>query len=183
MTEIALSHGVVRICPYQAEWPRLFEEEARRLRAPAECCGYRMEHIGSTAVPGLVAKPIIDIMMAVPDLPPSPDLTAALERSGYTHRGDGGVPGRAYFVKAVPECRTHHLNLCVEGSRFWMATIVFRDHLRASATDLQRYAQLKTRLAEAYAGDRPGYTQAKSSFIAEILRAHSSGYRGDGSRP
>ena len=169
MTILGLARDVVRVVPYQFGWPRLFREEAERLSTLPECREFRLEHIGSTAVSGLPAKPIIDMVMAVPELPLRPRLIVALERSGYTHRGDGGVAGRAYFVKGAPDHRTHHLNLCVEDGAFRAAHITFRDHMRSNATDRRRYARLKLKLAAIHARNRPRYTEAKSSFVAEIL--------------
>lgn len=165
----------VDLAPYDPAWPRKFEQERVRL-APvlAPWLAGTIEHIGSTAVPGLVAKPIIDIMAAVRDLPSSLDARTALRALGYMY-----FPYRAdvmhWFCKPSPARRTHHLHLVPESSTLWADRIVFRDHLRASPSAAAEYAALKTALAVRYRFDREAYTDAKSGFIQSVLERASTG--------
>jgi GrpB-like predicted nucleotidyltransferase (UPF0157 family) len=124
--------------------------------------------VGSTAVPGLVAKPVIDIMVAVASLAASRPAISALADIGYVY-----VPYRAevmhWFCKPSPSFRTHHLHLVPFGSRLWVERLAFRDHLRRDAAVAAEYAELKRRLAQRYEFDREAYTDAKEPFIRRVL--------------
>ncbi len=159
----------VYVVPYDPAWPRRFEEERELLaRALAPWIAGTIEHIGSTAVPGLPAKPVIDIMAAVRDLPSSLDAREALAPLGYVH-----FPYRAdvmhWFCKPSPARRTHHLHLVPSESPLWAERVVFRDHLRTSAAARAEYAALKAALAERHRFDREAYTDAKGPFIRQIV--------------
>ena len=164
-----VSEDPIHLLPHDAEWPRLFDEERARLDLVLEpwLVG-PIEHIGSTAVPGLTAKPIIDIMAGVRDLPSSLGARDALATLGYMY-----APYRPdvmhWFCKPAPAYRTHHLHLVPVSSSLWSDRIVFRDDLRSSATAAARYAELKIALAEQYQFDREAYTNAKSEFVRSIL--------------
>ena len=160
----------VRIEPYDPSWPIRFEiERALIAGAIAPWLIGPIEHIGSTAVPGLAAKPVIDIMAGVESLEASRPAIEPLKALSYCY-----APYRAnekhWFCKPSPEMRTHHLHLVPAGSAMWEEHIAFRDILRANAGVASEYAELKRRLAEIYRNDRDGYTDAKAPFIARILR-------------
>jgi GrpB-like predicted nucleotidyltransferase (UPF0157 family) len=165
----------VYLVPYDPVWPRRFEEERELLaRALAPWIAGTIEHIGSTAVPGLPAKPVIDIMAGVRDLPSSLGAPAALASLGYLY-----FPYRAdvmhWFCKPSPTRRTHHLHLVPSQSPLWVERLAFRDYLRASADARAEYAALKAALAERHRSDREAYTDAKGPFIRRIVdRALSS---------
>lgn len=164
----------IALVPYDPAWPRRFEEEhARLLDVLSPWLAGPIEHIGSTAVPGLTAKPVIDIMAAVGDLPSSIDARAALAALGYLY-----FPYRAdvmhWFCKPSPARRTHHLHLIPVRSPPWEDRLLFRDYLRGTPSAAAEYASLKTALAVQYRFDREAYTEAKGSFVQEILsRARS----------
>ncbi|MFW6201734.1 MAG: GrpB family protein [Gemmatimonadota bacterium] len=170
----------IHLAAYDPTWPRRFAEE-RALLEPVlrPWLAGPIEHVGSTAVPGLPAKPIIDIMAGVRDLPSSLAARAAVAELGYIH-----FPYRPdvmhWFCKPSPERRTHHLHLVPFDSRLWSDRLVFRDHLRASPADAADYAALKTELAERYRFDREAYTEAKGEFVAAILGRAAGAARGDG---
>lgn len=157
------------LVPYDPEWPRRFDEERRRLaEVLAPWLAGPIEHIGSTAVPGLTAKPVIDMMAAVVDLPSSLEARTALEQLEYVY-----FPYRPdvmhWFCKPSPARRTHHLHLIPAGSALWADRLLFRDYLRATPRAADEYATLKIALATRHRTDREAYTDAKGSFVQAIL--------------
>jgi GrpB-like predicted nucleotidyltransferase (UPF0157 family) len=159
----------VYLVPYDPAWPRRFEEEREVLaRTLAPWIVGTIEHIGSTAVPGLPAKPVIDIMAGVRDLPASLNARVALAPVGYMY-----FPYRAdvmhWFCKPSPARRTHHLHLVPSQGPLWAERVAFRDYLRASATARAEYAALKAALAERHRFDREAYTEAKGPFIRQVV--------------
>ena len=125
-----------------------------------------VEHVGSTAVPGLPAKPTIDILVVVPDPASGRKAVAPLTAIGYEFRGELGIPGRFYFSKGLR--RTHHLHLYPRGHPEIARLLLFRDYLRAHPEAARAYADLKLALAERFPNDREAYTEAKSGFIKSI---------------
>jgi GrpB-like predicted nucleotidyltransferase (UPF0157 family) len=156
------------ISEYDPRWPELFCELRDGLPAGLRMRARSIEHIGSTAVPGLAAKPIIDIDVVVADEADVAEAIAMLAAAGYPHKGDAGVPGREAFDQPahLPE---HHLYVCVEGTGPLVAHLRLRDHLRANPGTAREYAALKRELAAAYRDDRAGYTEAKTAFIEAVL--------------
>ena len=158
------------LLPYDPSWPRQFEEERAGLtRVLSRWLEGPIEHIGSTAVPGLTAKPVIDIMAGVRDLPSSLDARTALALLEYVY-----FPYRPevmhWFCKPSPVRRTHHLHLVPVQSALWAERLLFRDYLRSSPEAAAEYAALKTALAVEYRFDREAYTNAKGAFVEAILR-------------
>jgi len=158
----------IEIAPYDPSWPIRFEEEARELRrALAVWLAGPVEHIGSTAIAGLAAKPVIDIMAGVESLDASRPAIAALAHLNYCY-----APYRPdsehWFCKPSPAFRTHHLHLVPVESSQWRQAIAFRDYLRAHSRIAAESADLKRRLAQEYRFDREAYTESKSPFIARI---------------
>lgn len=160
---------MIRIVSYDPEWPARFEEERAKLEAaigPGVVGG--IHHVGSTAVPGLDAKPIIDILVGVKDLESSRACFDSLAALGYLY-----APYRSeemhWFCKPDPRHRTHHLHLVPVGSRRYEEELTFRDRLRANPALASEYADLKRNLASRFRDDREGYTDAKSEFISRAL--------------
>jgi GrpB-like predicted nucleotidyltransferase (UPF0157 family) len=159
---------------YDPAWPAVFEALAAPVRDAVDDLGADVEHVGSTAVPGLAAKPVIDIDVVVrsPD-----DVPAAIERLGalgYVHEGDGGVAGREAFLWPPGSVR-HHLYVVVAGSAPHVDHIRFRDHLRAHPEAAAEYAALKRQLAREHRTDRDAYTDAKAGFVAAALTRAAPG--------
>ncbi|WP_082608251.1 GrpB family protein [Acidovorax sp. Root219] len=159
----------IEVVDYNPAWPALFDAERRLLQeALAPWLAGPVEHIGSTAVPGLPAKPIIDIMALVRSLAESADAIAAASALDYLY-----YPYKPeqlhWFCKPSPVHRTHHLHLVPLHSALWQQRLAFRDALRGSSTLTARYAALKRQLAVQYRHDREGYTEAKGPFIAQVL--------------
>jgi GrpB-like predicted nucleotidyltransferase (UPF0157 family) len=163
-------------------WPRLFEEEAARLRAALGDPAPLIEHTGSTAIAGMDAKPIIDLMLAVPSLEQATALVPVLEGLGYEYRGDGGAPGRLFFAKGPRSQRTHHLSLAEPTSALWREALLFRDYLRSHPEAAETYRHLKHGLAAQHPADRAAYTSGKDALIKATLAAAAAGER-DASRP
>jgi GrpB-like predicted nucleotidyltransferase (UPF0157 family) len=149
-------------------WPSRFEALAEPVRAVVADLGAAVEHVGSTAVPGLAAKPVIDIDVVVRRAADVPEAIERLRGLRYVYQGDKGIPGREAFL-SPPGRPPHHLYVVVAGSRPHADHVAFRDHLRAHPETAAEYAQLKRALAERYGRDAAAYTDAKSAFIARAL--------------
>jgi GrpB-like predicted nucleotidyltransferase (UPF0157 family) len=160
--------GPIVISDYDPRWPELFCELRDGLPAGLRVRARSIEHVGSTAVSGLAAKPIIDIDVVVADQAGMAEAIAMLATAGYPHKGDLGVTGREAFDQPqhLPE---HHLYVCVEGAAPLVAHLRLRDRLRANPGTAREYAALKRGLAAAYGDDRAGYTEAKTAFIECVL--------------
>jgi GrpB-like predicted nucleotidyltransferase (UPF0157 family) len=161
---------VFKLVPYQSEWIDHFEREADRIRSALRDKALKIEHIGSTSIPGMAAKPVIDIMVAVEKLIQSSDLILPLDAIGYDYYPVDTVPGRMFFAREIrPEIRTHHLNLTKKGSDFWENQLLFRDYLRENDHLASEYIQLKKDFAEYYARTNHLDREWKSEFVAKVL--------------
>ena len=168
MDALGLESGIVRLVEYDARWPALFAVERQRIRDHCGALELRLEHIGGTSIPGMCAKPILDIAAGVPRDASVVDYVAALTGAGYEHRGERGVPNRQYFCRGEP--RTCHLHLVEEGGPLWRDYVGFRDYLRSDAEAARQFAALKRVLAARFTRDREAYMRAKSLGVQEILR-------------
>jgi GrpB-like predicted nucleotidyltransferase (UPF0157 family) len=162
--------GPVRIVPHDPSWPARFEAEKVLLEQTlgAWVTG-GIHHVGSTAVPGLAAKPVIDVLVGVHDLLSSRACIEKLAKLDYRYalyRADE----MHWLCKPERSHRTHHLHLVPTGSRRFRAELAFRDALRADSDLAEEYATLKRALAEDFEHDREGYTRAKAAFIEKALR-------------
>jgi GrpB-like predicted nucleotidyltransferase (UPF0157 family) len=163
----------IEIVAYDPRWPGLFAEEAARLRAVLDPALIRgLEHFGSTAVPGLAAKPIIDILIAVTSLADArAGFMGPLEDLDYVFWPDNPKTDRMFFVKGMPPYgarRTHHVHITEPAGEMWQR-LRFRDYLRAHADEAQRYEHPKRELAIAHRADRDAYTDAKEDYIAGVM--------------
>jgi GrpB-like predicted nucleotidyltransferase (UPF0157 family) len=171
---LGLESGTVRVAPYDSTWPSLFAAEAERLRRCFAAAGLPvvLEHTGSTAVPGLAAKPIVDILAGYPEGAAVPEYTSVLTRADYVHRGEQEIPGREFFRRGNP--RAYHVHLTAIDSPFWRDHLIFRDRLRSDNALREAYATLKRDLAARFPRDREAYIAAKGSFVSEVLGTASS---------
>ena len=158
----------VAVVEYDPRWPARFNDERVRLAGAFGDDAVLIEHIGSTAVPGLAAKPIIDILVAARRFPLRAALITAMEALGYEHLGEYGIPGRAYFRRWSPRPRTHHVHVYAAGSDRITAHLLFRDYLRAHPTEAARYGNLKRELARRQL-DAVAFQSGKSAFIVDLL--------------
>jgi len=188
--KIGLERGLVRLAPHQPRWKQVFEKaKTDILQAAARAVRERyivydheiiadIQHIGSTAVPGICAKPIIDIGLAVTRFEEGYALVKPLEGIGYAYRGESGMPGKHYFDYYGGELCTLHLHVSELGSPVWRDHILFRDYLLRHPDTAVQYEQLKLELAEKYRTERENYIEGKSDFIRRVLalaRAEEAG--------
>ena len=161
----------VEITAYSPMWPAVFDIERERLLEIFGADAVVIEHIGSTAVPGLSAKPIIDVMLGVPVLDIVERAMPQLAADGYRYvpELEKSVPDRRYFVK--PDGQPGHFNLhaVVMGSPFWRDRLAFRDALRSDSGLAEEYLRLKKRLASRTTGDRGPQADAKTNFIRSVV--------------
>jgi GrpB-like predicted nucleotidyltransferase (UPF0157 family) len=163
------SDAPILIVQYDAAWLGLFDKERAILEnLLAQWLVVPIEHVGSTAVPGLAAKPVIDIMAGVKSRDESRPSIPTLATIGYVYF-PYQPEQKHWFCKPSAALRTHHLHLVPLGSRHWNERLVFRDYLRRNLAAAKEYAELKQELAKQYEFDREGYTEAKGPFIQRIL--------------
>ncbi len=163
----------VVIVEYDPRWPNMFEEEEARIaevlsRALVVC----IEHIGSTAVSGLAAKPIIDLLVSVHSLVEAKQVAVSpLKELGYAYWLNNPDPQRMFFVKGLPpnSPRTHHIHI-IESDSILRERLLFRDYLREHPDEAFRYAQLKRHLAQQFLTDREAYTSGKTEYIQSIMQ-------------
>lgn len=175
-TEQAMT-GRVILAPYDPEWPRRFHQEAVVLGAVFAGSDAAIEHVGSTAVPGLGAKPVIDIMVGLSHLVQAESRMGALEAEGYEYvrKHEKQFPQRRYFRKPRFGPSAYHLHCVVRGSDFWIRVLAFRDYVRAHPEAAAAYGELKRDLAARLG--KEAYTEAKGPFIERILASALVGTR------
>lgn len=168
---LGLKRGAVVLKQNHKEWQEAFGIEKLSLEKLLGNMAVDIQHIGSTAVPGLSAKPLLDMLLGVHSL--SDDVVKirpVLEQYGYTYREHGPDDAvRRLFMKGPDESRTHHLHVTECGSSFWKRSVAFRDWLLSHPEDVKRYEILKQELVQQYADAREFYTKGKNEFIEAVL--------------
>ena len=162
----------VEIAEYDPKWAMLYRNEKGKIEAAIGHVAVAVEHIGSTAVPSLGAKPVIDIMVAVRRLSDANKCVEPLRSIGYEYQPEheDTMPERRFFRKGEPPREQHyHLHMVEEGSEFWKQHLAFRDYLRTHPEKARQYHELKEKLASEYGSDREGYTKAKTQFIESVV--------------
>ncbi|MGJ0490028.1 GrpB family protein [Methylobacter sp.] len=169
---IGLKRHTVEVVEHNSTWASLAADACREIRYAGGDLIVAIQHVGSTSVPDLAAKPILDIAAGIINLESIPELIRCLTRVGYIYRGDSGDEGGHLFVKeSAPDIRIIHLHaMCYEGNQ-WRNYLAFRDLLRGNAVIRKQYADLKMELVGRFGQDRASYTESKSLFIAEALRS------------
>jgi GrpB-like predicted nucleotidyltransferase (UPF0157 family) len=169
MSELVLSE-------YQDTWPRQFWQVEEQLRDAVPVHGAVLEHIGSTSVPGLCAKPVLDVMLGVGSLGEVEAAIPALASVGFVYRPEheAVIPDRRYFVRPQGQTVRVHLHAVLLDGLLWKQHLCFRNALRKDPLLREQYASLKRALAVAHAGDKAAYTEAKAPFIRQVLRSESS---------
>jgi GrpB-like predicted nucleotidyltransferase (UPF0157 family) len=160
---------MIEIAPYDPAWPQRFARLGRRLRGALAEVALRIDHIGSTAVPGLAAKPVIDIQISVAALEPLDAFRQPLEALGYVYRADNTEQTKRYFREPAGNPRTH-IHVRIAGSFSEQFALLFRDYLRETPELAAEYEALKRRLAERHRNDRHAYTEAKVPFFWKAIR-------------
>ncbi len=167
---LGLKRGTVKLTKAHGQWARLFEIEKELLIKTLGSLIVGIEHVGSTAITDVPAKPIIDIRLAVSSLDNThiEKFIGPLTNLGYFYMHK--FPDRHFFAKGPEECRTHHLSIVGANSENgWKDAILFRDYLRNNETARMEYSNLKLELAKKFTDDRPSYTKAKEEFIKDTI--------------
>ena len=170
---LGLASGRLCLSSYEPDWPLLFLEERERLCGVLGAQVLDVQHIGSTSIPGMPAKPILDIGVAVANFEEAARCIPLMEKLGYSYKGENGIARRHYLVKGDP--RTHHLHMLEATSEEWKNHLLFRDCLRGNPATAQEYASLKQTLSTRFAADREAYQTGKESFIKTVLRKAAQG--------
>lgn len=155
---------IIRVVDYDPRWPGLFQAESKLISETLGGLIVSIHHIGSTAVPGLAAKPIIDILLEVKDVNELDSHNSEMEKLGYTPKGELGIPGRRYFSKGAAD-RTHQIHAFNAGSSGAVRHLAFRDYLIAHPQIAQEYAELKRKCARECDNDIEKYGALKNDFV------------------
>lgn len=161
----------VEIVPYEVNWSAEYEAERDKLLQLFPTTFSAIEHVGSTAVTGMAAKPIIDILAVVPSMEVADKVMTRLTQCGYLFSADfnAQLGDSRWLMKHANGRRTHHLHLVLPGSKHWLDKIRFRDLLRADPSWARKYVALKKDLAQKHSADREAYTEAKTDFVSDAL--------------
>ncbi len=165
---IGLKRGTVKLSSDHIRWEKLFEKEKQLLTATLDNT-IDIEHVGSTAIPNVPAKPIIDIMIGFSKMRQAKEIYKILSEMGYKDRGEQGVFERRLFVKGAEDNRTHYLHVTKKNSGFWIEHILFRDYLRQHKDARDEYGELKKQLEKEYSDNRKQYTKEKADYIQKII--------------
>ncbi|HUE80753.1 MAG TPA: GrpB family protein [Pyrinomonadaceae bacterium] len=166
---LGLENNAVRLNDYTPLWADLYREEEERIMTAAGHLIIELQHIGSTAIPGIKAKPILDMMAGVAQLEKALLCKAPLEVIGYDYIPQAGIANDYVFGKGV--ARTHYLHVVEYGGAKWANHLCFRDRLRNDPELAQAYAELKEELSRKFSDSRAKYHDAKTKFISEVVRA------------
>ncbi|HEY3322487.1 MAG TPA: GrpB family protein [Planctomycetota bacterium] len=159
----------IDVVDYDKRWPQIFEALRLRVVTTLGSVALAVEHVGSTSVPGLAAKPIIDMDVVVGSEAAVPVAIQRLATLGYVHRGNLGVAGREAF-QSPPDAPAHHLYVCAADAEALRRHLCFRNFLRAHPDEARAYAELKKTLALRFRNDRDAYTEAKTGFVLAVLK-------------
>lgn len=167
---LGLKRGLVHLTPHENDWLEIGQEICRRVETACRDLQIVVEHVGSTSVVGLHAKPILDIVLGLPARREIENVRRALVDDGFVYRGEGeGSNGFLFVLESEPEVRTVHLHAVLRDSNDWKDYVLFRDILKRDPEIRQEYETLKQHNAKLFAGDRKGYTAAKAVFIRSVL--------------
>jgi GrpB-like predicted nucleotidyltransferase (UPF0157 family) len=160
--------STLQVVDYDSNWPRIFLQLKDWIWPSVSDVAIAIEHVGSTSVPGMAAKPVIDMDIVTASRTELPAILLRLGRLGYRHRGDLGIEDREAFI--APENQPfHHLYVCVQNSLALKNHIAVRDYLRTHLSDAVAYSTVKKGLAEQFGSERARYVEAKTDFILSIL--------------
>lgn len=167
---IGLKTGELRLSDHTPDWTVAYAHEVLELRRLLADHFITAEHIGSTSIPDIPAKPIVDMMVAVPTMRIAQQMIGRMTEAGYVYRPDGSLPDRVYFNRRSGQVDTHHVSISTTSTNFWAEKCVFRDFLRANRIAKEQYAKLKQTLASSLGNDRVAYTNSKREFVYGVLK-------------
>jgi GrpB-like predicted nucleotidyltransferase (UPF0157 family) len=163
----------VHIVSYDPSWPTLFAQERNHVLEAVGRWVEEVEHIGSTAILGLDAKPVVDLMVGLKSMAHASSCVEPLANLGYSYWAEGAQPHHHLFVRFVDpamSARTHNLHLVEAGGQYWHERLLFRNYLHSHLEVAKEYARLKHQLASRHRDDRESYTEAKADFVGEVVR-------------
>jgi len=166
---IGLKRGTVALEKHNKGWAAAFEEEKANLEQLLSDVALDIQHFGSTSIPDLSAKAIIDVLMAIRSLRDVGKMRNILESAGYECRENGSDDMQVLFAKGPEVKRTHYLHITTQDSSVWKNALAFRDFLRTHPNELRRYEEIKQKLAERYPDNRMMYTAGKRDYVQEVL--------------
>lgn len=166
---LGVKRGTVSLVPYQPEWEQLYEQEREVLSTIFGSTALDIQHIGSTSVAGLAAKPLLDMAIRVARLPIGGAIVEQLWAHNYGERVNRLGPGQLVYVKGREECETHFLHIIPDDNPDWHHKLQFRDYLRTHPEAVKAYEALKKELSRAYGNQRSTYTHLKGLFIQQVL--------------
>lgn len=169
---IGLKRGIVKLAPYDKAWPKEFEQEKKKLVNVLGSNVVSIEHVGSTSIPGLVAKPIIDVLIGVKTIKKQGKscIKVLSKKAGYYERQKYFPKIRFLVAKGDEDKRTYYIHIVKYGGGIWKRSIAFRDYLRKHDNVTKKYAELKKELASQYGDSRVSYTAKKSKFIKDVIK-------------
>ncbi len=167
---IGLKRGTVKLVKYNPKWEQSFECEVKKIKKIFSKDALDIQHVGSTAIPGILAKPIIDIALIVPSLQKAKRYKRKLKEIGYEIKKNDTRKERLFFTKGPEKKRTHYLHIGKIGSGYAEDMILFRDYLRSHKNVAKKYSELKEKLAEQYQDKREIYTAKKEKLIKKIIK-------------
>ena len=174
---IGLKRGIVQLKTYNPKWKELFNHESMLISSAISNFILDIQHVGSTAIPHTVAKPIIDIAGAINSVENIDKIIVPLYGIGYNYRGEQGIPGRHLFVKGGENFRTHHFHVMQTDHYEWKNQILFRDYMKEHPEEAKQYSALKQKLFIKYGNDRGKYTDSKSEYIETIIEKAKQKYQ------
>lgn len=169
----------VMLCPYSQDWKILFEQEKTNLYNCFHEHDIEIQHVGSTSISGMYAKPIIDIAIVLKDFNDGFKMISGIESIGYHFKGSLGKSNRFFFWKGDKDSNTHNLHIVEHGDKNWENLILFRDFMNSHSDYRDKYLTLKIELAQEYKGNRAIYTEKKTEFIIEVIKLAKQGITTD----
>ena len=173
---MALKRGIVELEGYQNKWQEEYQEEAQLLSKVLGSLILELHHVGSTSIPGLKAKPIIDMLLVVKNFDEIAKITDLLKPYDYENRGKQGIDDRYFLAKGPDDARTHYLHITIPHSNTYYNQLYFKKYLLDHPQYITKYMALKETLAQKYALERPKYTAGKDAFIKEVVQLAKNEY-------
>lgn len=173
---MALQRGIVELEKYNPKWKEEYNKEAELLKKVLKDKIIEIEHIGSTSIEGLKAKPVIDILIVINSLDGIKEIEDILSKYDYSNRGPQGVDDRFFFAKGPETARTHYIHFTEPKSKTYYNQVYFKRYLLEHPKYIKEYCDLKESLAKLYANERPKYTQGKNEFITKIINLAKEEY-------
>ena len=174
---MALQRGIVKLEDHNNDWNLEYEKEKELLKNVLKDYLEEIHHVGSTSIPNLKAKPIIDILLVIQSFKDIPKITEILEDYQYENRGQQGIPDRYFFAKGPDNARSHYLHVVEGHTDTYYNQLYFRDYLINHPEYVQKYNDLKEDLAKKYASERPKYTAGKKEFINNVIKLAKEEYK------